>query len=194
MSGSACGPGTNVNTRAGRNVCRARLRRDQSLAGFAWILSTGALRTEIQRIDYSRRSFRSRASGRGFDSHRLHHPASLDGPQAARRAMQDALRSSRLFASGAGPFAAGRPRGRVAGCTSIFCVPFPGLTNVTSASPPASGSVWPNTTRGRSPHTSKFVPWRIVAAVYFADRARAEAFEKYLKQGSGHAFANRHPW
>jgi len=47
---------------------------------------------------------------------------------------------------------------------------------------------------GKSPHTSKFVPWRIVAAVYFADRARAEAFEKYLKQGSGHAFANRHLW
>ena len=47
---------------------------------------------------------------------------------------------------------------------------------------------------GKSPHTSKFVPWRIVAAVYFADRSRAEAFEKYLKQGSGHAFANRHLW
>jgi predicted GIY-YIG superfamily endonuclease len=47
---------------------------------------------------------------------------------------------------------------------------------------------------GRSPHTSKYAPWELVTAVYFADRQRAEAFERYLKQGSGHAFANRHFW
>jgi predicted GIY-YIG superfamily endonuclease len=47
---------------------------------------------------------------------------------------------------------------------------------------------------GKSPHTSKFVPWRLVTAIYFANNARAEAFERYLKQGSGHAFANRHLW
>lgn len=47
---------------------------------------------------------------------------------------------------------------------------------------------------GKSPHTSKYMPWKIVAAVYFADKSRAEDFERYLKQGSGHAFANRHLW
>ena len=47
---------------------------------------------------------------------------------------------------------------------------------------------------GRSPHTRKHAPWALVVAVYFADKARAEAFECYLKQGSGHAFANRHFW
>lgn len=47
---------------------------------------------------------------------------------------------------------------------------------------------------GKSPHTSKFVPWRLITAIYFADRAKAEAFERYLKHGSGHAFANRHLW
>ena len=47
---------------------------------------------------------------------------------------------------------------------------------------------------GKSPHTSKYRPWRIVAAVLFADRAKAEAFELYLKSGSGHAFAKRHMW
>ena len=47
---------------------------------------------------------------------------------------------------------------------------------------------------GKSPHTSKYRPWRIVAAVWFADRARAEEFETYLKSGSGHAFAKRHLW
>lgn len=47
---------------------------------------------------------------------------------------------------------------------------------------------------GRSRHTSKFAPWKIAVAVYFEDSGKAEAFEKYLKQGSGHAFAKRHFW
>jgi predicted GIY-YIG superfamily endonuclease len=47
---------------------------------------------------------------------------------------------------------------------------------------------------GRSPHSRKHSPWELVAAVYFAGRGKAEAFERYLKQGSGHAFANRHFW
>ena len=47
---------------------------------------------------------------------------------------------------------------------------------------------------GRSPHTSKFVPWKCVVALRFADSAKAEDFEEYLKSGSGHAFARRHFW
>jgi len=47
---------------------------------------------------------------------------------------------------------------------------------------------------GKSPHTSKFKPWKCVVALNFADDAKAEVFEKYLKQGSGHAFAKRHFW
>lgn len=47
---------------------------------------------------------------------------------------------------------------------------------------------------GKSPHTSKYVPWELVVAVYFKDRHKAEVFERYLKQGSGHAFAKRHFW
>jgi hypothetical protein len=34
----------------------------------------------------------------------------------------------------------------------------------------------------------------VVIAIRFADDCRADAFEKYLKSGSGHAFANRHFW
>jgi hypothetical protein len=33
-----------------------------------------------------------------------------------------------------------------------------------------------------------------VVAIYFEDGRKAEAFERYLKQGSGHAFAKRHLW
>jgi len=47
---------------------------------------------------------------------------------------------------------------------------------------------------GKSPHTSKFRPWRIVVAIRFDDDSKAVAFEKYLKSGSGHALANRHLW
>jgi len=47
---------------------------------------------------------------------------------------------------------------------------------------------------GKSPHTSKFIPWRLVTYVAFDDRVKAEAFERYLKCGSGHAFARRHLW
>lgn len=47
---------------------------------------------------------------------------------------------------------------------------------------------------GKSSHTSKFKPWKCVVALNFSDDSKAEAFEKYLKQGSGHAFAKRHFW
>ncbi len=47
---------------------------------------------------------------------------------------------------------------------------------------------------GKSPHTSKFRPWRNVVAVRFDDDTKAVAFERYLKSGSGRAFANRHLW
>jgi putative endonuclease len=47
---------------------------------------------------------------------------------------------------------------------------------------------------GQSPHTSKFMPWRPVTYVAFSDWDKAAAFERYLKFGSGHAFANEHLW
>jgi len=49
-------------------------------------------------------------------------------------------------------------------------------------------------TAGQSPTTAKHRPWRPVVLVSFEDDAKAEAFERYLKFGSGHAFANRHFW
>jgi len=47
---------------------------------------------------------------------------------------------------------------------------------------------------GKSRHTSKFTPWRLVTYVAFDDQPKAEAFEHYLKSGSGHAVARRHLW
>jgi putative endonuclease len=47
---------------------------------------------------------------------------------------------------------------------------------------------------GKSSHTSKFKPWKVTAYVAFTDRAKAEAFERYLKSGSGHAFARKRLW
>lgn len=42
---------------------------------------------------------------------------------------------------------------------------------------------------GGSPHTSKFKPWKLVTYLAVSDEARAIAFERYLKTGSGRAFA-----
>jgi len=47
---------------------------------------------------------------------------------------------------------------------------------------------------GKSAHTAKHMPWTLAVALYFQDHAKAEAFERYLKDGSGHAFARRHFW
>jgi predicted GIY-YIG superfamily endonuclease len=47
---------------------------------------------------------------------------------------------------------------------------------------------------GRSAHTASHKPWELVVYVAFADKAKALAFERYLKAGSGHAFARRHFW
>ncbi len=45
---------------------------------------------------------------------------------------------------------------------------------------------------GGSPHTSKFRPWKLDVVVGFTDKHRSAAFERYLKTGSGFAFAKKH--
>jgi predicted GIY-YIG superfamily endonuclease len=45
---------------------------------------------------------------------------------------------------------------------------------------------------GESSHTAKHKPWTIEGFVAFSSRRKAAAFEKYLKSGSGRAFAIRH--
>ena len=42
---------------------------------------------------------------------------------------------------------------------------------------------------GSATRTAKYRPWRIKSYVAFADEDHAFAFEKYLKSGSGRAFA-----
>lgn len=44
---------------------------------------------------------------------------------------------------------------------------------------------------GKSVHTAKYVPWRLQTYVAFSDK-KAAAFERYLKSGSGRAFAKKH--
>ena len=47
---------------------------------------------------------------------------------------------------------------------------------------------------GKSPHTSKSPPWRLITYIAFSDHPQALAFERYLKSGSGHAFARKRLW
>jgi len=44
---------------------------------------------------------------------------------------------------------------------------------------------------GRSAHTAKYKPWKLVWYCAFPDNYKALAFEKYLKSHSGHAFAKK---
>lgn len=43
---------------------------------------------------------------------------------------------------------------------------------------------------GKSKHTAKYVPWRLISYHAFANEATARAFEQDLKTGSGQAFAS----
>jgi predicted GIY-YIG superfamily endonuclease len=45
---------------------------------------------------------------------------------------------------------------------------------------------------GHCPSTTSRRPWQLVVAVEFAKETSASRFEKYLKSGSGRAFAKRH--
>jgi putative endonuclease len=47
---------------------------------------------------------------------------------------------------------------------------------------------------GKTPHTSKFRPWKLITYIAFTNRIKAESFEQYLKSGSGHAFARKRLW
>jgi predicted GIY-YIG superfamily endonuclease len=45
---------------------------------------------------------------------------------------------------------------------------------------------------GRCPHTARYRPWQLHVVIELPDEQRALAFERYLKSGSGRAFAKGH--
>jgi putative endonuclease len=45
---------------------------------------------------------------------------------------------------------------------------------------------------GRCRHTASRRPWQLHVVIEFSDEDRAIRFERYLKSGSGRAFAKRH--
>ena len=45
---------------------------------------------------------------------------------------------------------------------------------------------------GKSIHSNKYRPWKVIVTIAFADPAKALAFERYLKSGSGRAFTKKH--
>ena len=47
---------------------------------------------------------------------------------------------------------------------------------------------------GQSTHTAKFMPWELVTYHAFHDKNNAYDFERYLKTGSGKAFATKRFW
>ena len=47
---------------------------------------------------------------------------------------------------------------------------------------------------GYSFHTSKYQPWQLVNYFAFSTKQGVAEFERYLKTGSGQAFANKRFW
>ena len=47
---------------------------------------------------------------------------------------------------------------------------------------------------GGAVHTSKFKPWKLITYMAFSEDSKALAFERYLKTGSGRAFAKKRFW
>ena len=45
---------------------------------------------------------------------------------------------------------------------------------------------------GKSVHTNKFKPWKLLTYIAFTEKLKAEKFELYLKTDSGRAFSKRH--
>jgi len=45
---------------------------------------------------------------------------------------------------------------------------------------------------GQNVHTARDRPWSVIVSLEFATEAAARQFERYLKSGSGRAFAKRH--
>ena len=47
---------------------------------------------------------------------------------------------------------------------------------------------------GGSPHTASYKPWSLMSYHAFSTRQQASEFERYLKSGSGRAFAKKRLW
>jgi predicted GIY-YIG superfamily endonuclease len=47
---------------------------------------------------------------------------------------------------------------------------------------------------GGSLHTKKYKPWTLITYLAFDSKKKALDFEKYIKVGSGAAFAKKHLW
>ena len=47
---------------------------------------------------------------------------------------------------------------------------------------------------GGSVHTMPYRPWELIVFLGFKNKLKATAFEKYLKSGSGSAFAKKRLW
>ncbi|MEI7881622.1 MAG: GIY-YIG nuclease family protein [bacterium] len=47
---------------------------------------------------------------------------------------------------------------------------------------------------GCCPSTSRFRPWELVTYIAVRGEEQARKLERYLKTGSGHAFAHKHLW
>jgi putative endonuclease len=132
------------------------------------------------------RAFPSHGRGRRFN------PCSAHQPSLLRSYGWQAIRCARLRSSEGCPAKpAGRSRARrqMKYVYLLQSIDFPDETYVG-----LTDDLRPRFTAhnaGRSPHTSKYKPWRLVTYIAFSNEQKAVEFERYLKSASGRAFANK---
>ena len=90
------------------------------------------------------------------------------------------------------PSEASREGGRGAGCALLESQAAPGQRYIGVTSDLKQRLAEHNA--GKSPHPSKYIPWKLITYVAFSDVQKAETFEWYLRSGSGHAFARKRLW
>ena len=71
----------------------------------------------------------------------------------------------------------------------IQSITYPGQTYIGITTDPEKRIKEHN--EGKSPHSSKFRPWKLITYIAFTDDQKAFAFEKYLKSGLGRAFLKK---
>ena len=136
----------------------------------------------------------SQSAGQGFESPRLHHP-SLVTDARRFRAKDGVLRSLGAGGLYCNEFRAmdGRTSPAILQMFYTYIIKslsYPEKRYIGHTSDLQQRLFEHNT--GRCIHTAKFTPWKLKIYVAFETLEQAQRFERYLKSGSGHAFAGRH--
>ena len=138
----------------------------------------------------------SQSAGQGFESPRLHHPAlETDTGGFERRMVSSVVPPCGTEEDRSLPVPSYGWQASSADCMMFYTyiiesINHPGNRYIGHTTDLKQRVADHNT--GRCDHTAKFAPWKLKIYIAFETLEPAQHFERYLKSGSGHAFANCH--